>query len=333
MQEKEQLVQKLFSQQCSREELKKLFKIIREEPDETAPSVLTELLKQMEGENLSLDDKATQNRIFDKVLSEISESESNSTTRIATLKPKKRIYLLGKIAATILLLIIAGWWVFQLLTPSEIVVLTGYGERKEINLPDGSLVLLNSKSVLRYAPNWEEGKTRVVSLEGEAYFEVAKEEIRQTKFQVLTRDLVVEVLGTVFNVNTRKEATKVYLEEGKVRLNLADEKSSELLLNPGEVMSYSATKRTLVSPQKVAGELETSWKDGFLIFRARPLIEILETLAAISNFEFEIKTTKFNQQVWTMALPNDNIENAIDIIGSTTGATITKNGIKYIIDE
>lgn len=331
MQEKEQLIQKLFNHQCSQEELKKLFELIRATPDETAPDVLTTLLNQMEDK--SIDEGATQERIFEKVLSEIKTLESLPKAHIVSLKPKKRIYLFGKIAAAILLLVVAGWWIFQLANPAEIIAQSGYDERKEITLPDGSQVLLNGKSILRYKPNWKADQTRVVSLEGEAYFEVTKKETTQTKFQVHTRDLRVEVLGTVFNVNTRKEATKVYLEEGKVRLNLADEKSSELLLNPGEVVSYSTINKALISPRKAAEELEISWKDGFLVFKVTPLIHILETLAATSTFEFEIKTTKFNERRWTIALPNNNIEEAIDIIKSTTGATITKNGKKYIINE
>lgn len=329
MQLKEQLIQKLFAHQCTREELNKLFELIRTEEEETPPNILMTLLNQMKEEDIPVLEKDAKEKAFEKILSKIPAVEATPKTKVVPLKPRKQRYFIGQVAAAVLLLVAASWWFLQNESPIEIVVQTDASERKEIVLPDGSQVLLNGNSTIQYAPNWTAGETRVVALKGEAYFEVAKKETRQTKFQVLTKDLTVEVLGTVFNVNTRQEATKVFLKEGKVQLNLEDEQATQLLLHPGEVVSYSVAKKALVNPRKIAGALEI----GILTFRATPLKDILETLAATSNFEFELKTDKFNQQAWTLALPIDNLENAIDMLSTTTGATITKNGTKYVINE
>ena len=202
-----------------------------------------------------------------------------------------------------------------------------------MTLPDGSQVTLNGNSTIQYFADWSEGETRVVKLQGEAYFQVTKKEAMNTKFQVLTNDLTVEVLGTVFNVNTRQETTKVFLEEGKVKLNLEDEKSSELFLEPGEVVSYSAKRKLLLSPQKTVNEVEVSWKDGFLLFKDTPLKEILEKLTETTNLEFEIETTDLAARKWTLALPNDNVDEAIFLLSKTTGTHIDKIGNKYIFQE
>ena len=182
---------------------------------------------------------------------------------------------------------IAGWFLFQQFNPSEQIAQTGFDERKEIVLPDGSHVTLNGNSTLQYFSDWSAGETRVVKLQGEAYFQVDKKKETNTKFQVLTEDLTVEVLGTFFNVNTRQEATKVFLEKGKVKVKLEDKKSTQLLLEPGQVVSYSAKRKSLLSPYKVANELQISWKDGYLTFKDSSLKEILEQLAAISNLELK----------------------------------------------
>lgn len=331
MQEKEKLIQKLFANKCSKKELNRLLVLIQADEKDTPPAVTMTLLQQL-GEIPALDSTISK-RILTKVLTDI---ESNSKNIKISSRNKNSIHLIRRVAAVaaaIVLLFAVNWGLYQNLNPSIIVVATDFDERQEISLPDGSQVILNSNSSLQYSPDWEEGETRKVALQGEAYFEVEKKETLKTKFQVITRDLTVEVLGTVFNVNTRKEATKVFLEEGKVRLNLEDKKSTELFLKPGEVVSYSVTKKALISPKKVAGELEISWKDGLIVFRATPLIDVFEKLAATSNFEFEIKTSKYDEPVWTLALPNNDIEKAIDLISTTTGATINKNGNKYIVYE
>lgn len=323
---KEQLIQKLFANQCSKKDLNLLFELMQADDVDTAPEVMMTLLKQM-GEVPKLEPKVSA-RIFDRVLAETKEPKK----KVVELSPRKRFNWI-RAAAAVLLLVSASWIVFQYIYPPELIAHTGFDERKEITLPDGSQVTLNGNSTLRYFADWSEEETRVVRLQGEAYFQVEKKETSNTKFQVLTKDLIIEVLRTVFNVNTRQEATKVYLEEGSVKLNLEDKKSSELFLKPGEVVSFSAKRKLLISPQKIANELEVSWKDGYLTFKGTSLKEILEKLTATNNFEFEIESADLAKRVWTLALPNNNIEAAMSLLEKTTGAIINKNGNKYIFQE
>jgi transmembrane sensor len=331
MNRKEQLIQKLFSNQCSKQELNLLFELIHNDDSETTPEVLMTLLQEM-GKVPALD-ATTSDRILSRVLENTNEKELPSKGKIFRLKPSNRIRQIGKVAAVVLLFVSTSLFVFQHLNPSQLIAKTAFGERKEITLPDGSVVTLNGNSTLRYFADWSEEETRVVQLQGEAYFKVEKKEALNTKFQVLTKDLTVEILGTVFNVNTRLERTRVFLEEGKVKLNLEDQTSSEIFLKPGEVVSFSAKRKLLLSPQKIANELEVSWKDGYLIFEDTSLQEILEKLTSTTNFEFEIETAALAKRTWNIALPNDNINEAISIISKTTGTLIQKNGNKFIIQQ
>ncbi|MBK8505327.1 MAG: FecR domain-containing protein [Saprospiraceae bacterium] len=102
---------------------------------------------------------------------------------------------------------------------NESIYTAGFGERQKIVLPDGSAVDLNANSSLRLGSQWVEG-IQEVWLEGEAYFEVEKNLSKGVKFTVHTNGPDVEVVGTHFNVDSRKEETRIYLEEGKVCLIL-----------------------------------------------------------------------------------------------------------------
>ena len=328
---KDQLIQKLFANQCSKKELNLLFELIHKDEANTAPEVMMTLLQQM-GKVPKLNPTIS-DRILGAILKETVEKDTISNKQPIQLRSRRGYFQLAKVAASILFLTVAGWFVFQLSNPAEILVQTGFDERKELILPDNSHVTLNGNSTLQYFSDWSEGETRIVKLQGEAFFEVDNKAATNTKFQVLTKDLIVEVLGTVFNVNTRREATKVFLKEGKVKLNLEDTKSSQLLLEPGQVASYSAKRKSLLQPQKVATEEEVSWKDGYLTFKETPLKEILEKMSATSNFEFEISTTALAGRKFTLAFPNNNIEAAIPLLHKTTQSIILKKENKYIFQE
>jgi transmembrane sensor len=153
-------------------------------------------------------------------------------------------------AAAIGILIIGIWWVSTRTGhPEEMAVIkTGYGEIKNILLPDSSVVILNANSSLRMAASWTEASGRQVWLDGEAYFQVQKKPSAAAKF--------VEVLGTKFNVNTRRQRAVVSLEEGKVRLSMNGivtsvmEKKAALVMRPGQVAEVDEDLQAKVNDDK-----------------------------------------------------------------------------------
>src|SRR5204863_2744841 len=105
---------------------------------------------------------------------------------------------------------------------------------RNILLPDGSRIWLNKFSKLTWPENYGE-EIRTVSLEGEAYFEVAKNKTKP--FVVVSGKIITQVLGTVFNVSQQKNGVvKVTLSEGSV---LVKKDKNEMVLSPGEVATYS----------------------------------------------------------------------------------------------
>lgn len=86
-------------------------------------------------------------------------------------------------------------------------VSTAYGEKKEVILADGSTIILNSLSSISY-PEDMSGKTRNVTLHGEAYFDVAKNPNKA--FIVQAEGVEVKVLGTKFNINAYENQEKYH---------------------------------------------------------------------------------------------------------------------------
>src|SRR5579872_616700 len=117
------------------------------------------------------------------------------------------------VAASLTAIAFGIWWIGARtghLQYSEIR--TGYGEIKSVLLPDSSVVTLNANSTMRIPEQWTEASGRQVWLEGEAYFQVQKKPATAEKFVVHTKEVDVEVLGTKFNVNARRERAVVSLE-------------------------------------------------------------------------------------------------------------------------
>jgi transmembrane sensor len=205
----------------------------------------------------------------------LKESMFAETRRqIALLEQPARpwIYMTGvyRAAAAVLLLIVAGfllYWNAGRMT----TIYSPPGERTSVRLPDGSNVMLNGNSTLRYASDWNKDGNREVWIDGEAFFAVRHTELH-TKFVVhASNELNVEVLGTKFNVRSRSERSEVMLTEGKVRLEVEDNADAPVYLHPGELATVVGKT---VSTHAVEEHRYTSWLQQTLVFDRTPLAEV-----------------------------------------------------------
>lgn len=144
-------------------------------------------------------------------------------------------------------------------TSDRRILSTGFGEQKEFVLPDQTHITLNANSSLEVFTNWSDDTPREVKLlKGEALFEVtAKKRSEYPTFKVISNQMTVEVLGTVFTVKSRRKRTDVALIEGKVNVLLDGKKVSEM--KAGSTFSYTRDIRISESPsgaKKSAGWIE-----------------------------------------------------------------------------
>ncbi|RXM46179.1 FecR family protein [Flavobacterium sp. YO64] len=181
-----------------------------------------------------------------------------------------------------------------------------YGKTFKITLSDGTLVNMNAGSSLKYPVQFIKGHNREVALEGEAFFDVAKDKAHP--FIVKTRGVNVKVLGTKFNVSSYKEDTDIntVLVEGSVSLSDAANANTKTMLVPGEKGSWNS-RNMEIAKEKVDTRFYTEWINGEIVFRKTAFKDIIIKLertynVTIENNRKDILDKKFNASF------NKNIE-------------------------
>ena len=328
MQTKEELILKLFAKKCSKAELKLLLRMIREDHSDTPPKVMDELFRQIKTDELAVGDS------FDRVWQKVTDQTNDLQPR--KIGPQQflgqHLFLL-RVAASVAL-ILSSYFVFQYFqSESWVVQQSTAGQIKAVKLPDGSMVTLNGNSSIRYLQNWSDNPIRTVELAGEAYFKVKNFGDGTTKFHVVTSDLTVEVLGTSFNVVSWEEETSVFLEEGQINVKLDNSGEQDVLLQPGEVMRYSARDQKLEAPKTRAKELEVSWKQGVLEFEETSLEDILHRLASPNNLSYTILNEALAKREFNFKIPTEDLDVALDLLSRLTGTKIEQVDRQLVIDE
>lgn len=217
------------------------------------------------------------------------------------------------IAASVLLCVgFFGWFLFAEMNDT-ITYATDFGEWKTVELPDGSIVKLNSNSELTIEKEWTVGADREVNLKGEAFFEVTKKPTTNTKFTVVTSDLAVEVFGTAFNVHARGESTAVFLEEGAINLQYAEK---ETQMKPGDYLAYSAKKKKVLARKRTLNQENSpdDWKDGTMLFKQEYAFNILKKLEEIYGVRIEVEDEEVYAKRYTIAVPMKDLEIVIPIL-------------------
>lgn len=230
-------------------------------------------------------------------------------------KPDRRLFIRRlSIAACLLMLIgsLSWYWLGEQGDDMQVYA-TEYGERKTFELPDGSIVVLNAHSELRTAKKWKKGADRLVWLDGEAHFTVMPQPVTKAKFSVITNDLNVNVLGTVFNVYAREKGTQVTLEEGRVSLDLKEEPQAQMtvlkepiLMSPGEQVQFSAATQVFQKEEQVNVVAKSSWKDGVLILDGLTLKELGVIITETFGYPVEFKDTATMNQGIGGSVPAEN---------------------------
>lgn len=159
-------------------------------------------------------------------------------------------------------------------------ITTPRGGQYRVTLADGSEVLLNAESSLKYPVNFN-GSERLVELSGEAYFEVVHNSAQP--FRVKTQGQMIEDIGTHFNVNayTDEAEARTTLLEGSVKVTPADATQAKVL-KPGEQAVLNGA--TLIAA-KTDVEEAVAWKDGYFKFNSEHITTIMHRIARWYNVD------------------------------------------------
>ncbi|MFD0761318.1 FecR family protein [Lutibacter aestuarii] len=182
-----------------------------------------------------------------------------------------------------------------------------YGKKFELSLADGTRVKMNAGTSLKFPTNFSNGKSRVVYLQGEAFFNVSKD--KDHPFIVKTENMDVEVLGTEFNVSAYDNdlQTAVFLVEGSVELTKEDKAVAPVLLVPGQLGSIYHDRK-VISVEKGISNIYTSWMDGKLILRNVKFNELLKKLERRFNVSIENKNNQLGDEIFNANFGDESIE-------------------------
>lgn len=208
---------------------------------------------------------------------------------------------------------------------SYIEASTSYGECKQVCLPDGTELTLNSCSHVRY-PDRFVGKERRIELEGEGYFRVYHNE--KQPFIVNTPRFDVRVLGTCFNVKvySSDEVVSVDVESGKVQVDL-----------PEAMMRLRTQEQVLINT--VSGEYNKRreertvavWRKGGLRFNSTPIHDVAKELERMYNCRITFaKGQEFNNLI-SGEHDNKSLDAVLQSIEYTSGIHYRKEGNRVLL--
>ena len=207
---------------------------------------------------------------------------------------------------------------------------------REVLLVDGSTVILQPGASIRHAAFLEKDK-REVYLEGNAFFEIAKDADRP--FYVYTKDLVVRVLGTSFNVTTNKDNgdVTVLVQSGKVAVSKKTNPAHQpLILVSNQQVLYKEQTHDLVQANP-ATEKVTSYRSSTATstpfnFEEAPVADIFRTLENAYAIVLHYDQKTFSACAVTTSLTDETFEEKLKIICEAIGATYTIKDNEVFID-
>ncbi len=206
-------------------------------------------------------------------------------------------------------------------------ILVDKGQKASVVLPDGTKAWVNSGTKLFYSYNSDE---RMVNMDGEAYFEVAKD--KERRFTVSCNDLKVEALGTMFNVKgySSDETVSVALLEGSVKVF---NEINSTILAPNQYLSFNKKDETfLCSEIKDSREIDF-WRRNILYFRSASLVDIAKTLERMYGVTIKFEDESLKHVPFSGSIRNSSLNNVFHIISLTYPITYEINNDTITINK
>ncbi|WJS95933.1 DUF4974 domain-containing protein [Flavobacterium johnsoniae] len=208
-----------------------------------------------------------------------------------------------------------------------------YGKKFRLQLSDGTFVHLNSGTTLKYPVKFIAGENRQVFLDGEAFFDVAKD--KKHPFIVNADELNVRVLGTHFNLSNYPEdaVTDVVLVEGSVGMYQSNQEfdaNKNTILKPGFKGSFNK-ENAKISTKAVITDIYTSWINGGLTFRNMTFKNIITKLERRYNVTIINKNEKLANEKFNASFKEESIENVMSYFNEIHGINYTIKNNQILI--
>ena len=297
------LFEQYLSNRASAEDRERLLRFIRN--DEQIAGWLRAELEYSDGAMSAL--------MRERVLGNIYGQASKPSPALVV---KNRRWSVAAVVTVLVALSVAVTWMVgvrkqqspeQPIASGDIVVSTGMGEHSRVTLPDGTALTLNALTTVRYNT---QGNKRHAQVDGEAYFEVARDE--KHPFVVQAAEADITCLGTAFNVRNYADEknVSVVLSEGKVRVKAKD---ADLTMEPGSRVLMD--RRTLaLSKHTVNASDYTAWLSGEVKYNNQTLEDIAAELSRNYNIKLVITSDELKHERFTGYLGHASLRNILDVM-------------------
>ena len=237
-----------------------------------------------------------------------------------------------RIAAMLLLIIGMGWQAYRffaqqpLAQQSEQWLTLATGD-KPLNkiLPDGTKILLNRNSTLRY-PAAFAAHQRHVTLTGEAFFDVTPDATRP--FRIQARRTTVQVLGTSFSVRAYDANVSVAVQTGRVKFAGG---RKAVLLTRNQQATFVAASDTIRQRLALSANV-FAYKTGQLVFNNEPLRDVVQTLNEVYDADVRLQNEQLGNCRLTTRFDHASLEAVVAITAETLGLHIRRVGRQVILE-
>ena len=237
-----------------------------------------------------------------------------------------------KIAAVVALTL-GGSFMYQQIqteqTPIALQTITvSAGQRINITLPDGTCVWLNARTTIQYPVTFNANE-RLVKLDGEAYFEVARNE--KKPFIVQTDKYNIEVLGTKFDVESysESESFETALMEGSVKISSLTDANESLMLTPYN-KAYLYEGKLRVMPVDDCNSYR--WREGLICFKNETFASIMKEFEKYYGINIHITNLQVQKYLYTGKFrQTDGVDYALRVLQKDIKFAYERDDDKHII--
>jgi transmembrane sensor len=234
------------------------------------------------------------------------------------------IYLALRIAAIFLLVAIPAFFLYRYFAqPSDRQLVAG-NEVAVHTLPDGTSVTLNAGATLT-CPSRFDGSSRNVTLQGEAWFEVAHD--KSKPFIIAAGNVRIQVVGTSFFVNTKtfSKTREIILATGKVRVYYDDNPAKMAVLFPGDKAELTSGGYGITVARN-EDQNYLAWKTKYMVFNNTPLNEVVALLTQVYHTPIRIIGNGLGDCRITATFDKQSLESVLNVLKATLDLQVRNTG-------
>ena len=307
------LLEKFLRGEATPKEIELLDERMNDHPDGDFDSISRSIWEDGTIMSHNLPDEGQKEKMKNNLLNRINAEED--FMRSVRVNRKREFLHAFSLAASIL--VVAMSVVFLILGDRQIheyEVVAERGQKSSVTLPDGSHVWLNSASRITYTSDFNK-KNRNITLEGEAYFDVAKN--KKIPFVVNASEMSITAVGTEFNVRNYSDEDEVCttLVEGKV---IASTLGCDISLTYGQeaVLNRNSGEMSFA----VVSDLNhmVPWRSNEMLLDGESLDNLSRILSRMYNVDVYFENDSIKTYTYTGLIRNNSLQNVLELVSNTS---------------